>query len=206
MCYNPVISFSTFLIEFLLGIFLLYLSKSRLNEIGAIILFSLGFYQLGEFFICKDILMDLWARIGYSFATLLPALGLHLTFILTRKKFNFYYYLVPGFFIFFILFTNQVISGSVCHKFFVEFLYGSNLFYYLHSVYYALFLFVAVFLIIKNKIKNKILYLLSLLSFILPTLILLILFPELLRTTGSVLCHFALLFAILLFYIIYKKS
>ncbi len=215
MCFNPFISLSTFVIEWIIfWIILLLNPKSRFHQVSAIIVLFLALYQGGEFMLCTTGDDQVWARVAYVSATFLPALGLHLTYVLLRKKTPYFLiYSLPVLFSLIIIFTPDIINGAQCHTLFVEFSYGNKIITTLHSLYYVLFLmFISIVLLQKytqtKTIQRKVYlaFLGSMILLVAPTLAIVLLFPSVTNQFGSILCHFAVLFAIALLYIIHRFS
>ena len=97
MCFAPIVSISTTIVEFLLaGVLLFYFDRSRLRDFFILFIVMLGFYQFSEFMICTSSSSHLWAMIGIATYSFLPAVGLHAVMNGFKKKANlFWIYVVP---------------------------------------------------------------------------------------------------------------
>ena len=215
MCFNPAVSLTTFLIEIILATaLLLQKPHKKINQLGAITLIGLGMYQFSEAMICFQFFQLFFTRFGYMMTAFLPALGIHLTFLLVRKKHHLLFIYLPALlFAGIIIFTEFLITKAQCFTLFVQFFYGTTLLPLLYTIYYILYL-LAIFVLLFSAYRRarsslKPLYFLSILaliSFIVPTFIFIILAPKLTAVLGSVLCHFALIFAIMLFILLQKYN
>ena len=90
MCYAPVISLSTAIIEFALAsILLLFFPKTKLRNFFAVFIYLLGFYQFSEFMLCSSNYAIFWATIGFVVYSFFPAIALHGVLKIFKKKINF---------------------------------------------------------------------------------------------------------------------
>src|SRR3989339_861921 len=97
MCFTPIISLSTAIIEFLVGTFILIRYRNTLVSVfSAIFVYVLGLYQFTEFMLCTTNNPHLWAAIGFATYTFLPTIGLHFVLRLTKRKFNKYILYTPA--------------------------------------------------------------------------------------------------------------
>lgn len=211
MCFTPEISFATFAIEILLGIWILKKNpKKTLNQIGAVILFLLGVYQLTEFMLCTSgnpLLWGKWAHLVYTF---LPALSLHWVYTLMRKKINLsLIYSLPIAFSILTIATVNFVKSATCDRYFITVFYElSQLWFYSYVFYYGIFMIIALVVLIKALVneKNKNqrnIYAWGLVGFLAvtaPVYVLVLLFPVLNISFPSILCEFALLFGIAVVY------
>ena len=207
-CFTPLATLITFFIEILLAIYVLFKYKmSPFVRISTLILVLLGLFQFSEYAICKIGFQELFTKIGYGLITPLPALVLHLVGIATKKNIwiaiGIIGYILASLFLFVIFFVPNILVSTICSGKFLIFTVPST-FYTIYRYYYfgllALGLFILVLHILKKSPKSK-LYIWMILgygSFIVPTFALYIIkkfnpfgFP-------SVMCGFAVLFAITL--------
>jgi len=89
-CFSPPVMLATIIIELGLLIYSLIRYKFTLvTKLVAFTLLSLAMFQVAEFRTCGKVLGEaglLWSRMGYVFITLLPPLGLHLVSAIAKKK------------------------------------------------------------------------------------------------------------------------
>ena len=221
MCFTPVISLSTAIIEWMLAIvMLLTFRKSKLTPYFAVLFFFLGWYQFTEYMLCSTGNL-IWINLGFIGYSFLPAIGLHSVMSYFKIKKNlFLIYSIPGMFSLLALFRTDFALFGQCMTFFVKaitILTFNLILWVPYGLYYAVFI-AASFLILfdayrkaKTKLERKIdmAEMLGILFMTIPTFILVVIFPSLNIMFPSVLCHFALLLAILFFASVYwdeKKS
>ena len=221
MCFTPIISLSTATIEWILALIMfLAFRKSKLAKFFVVLFIILGFYQFSEYMLCTtgDLI---WVKIGFISYSFLPAIGLHSVLSYFKiKKNTLLLYSVPLIYSLLALFQNDFAQFGQCITFFVQAKTLLTLNPYLaipYELYYAVFIILA-FLILaqaykraKTKIEKKIDMneMLGIMLMTLPTFILIIIFPSLGIMFPSVLCHFAILLAIMFFssaYLEEKKS
>lgn len=214
MCFTPVVSFLTFAIETIMAVWVLKRNpKSKINRLSAAILLFLGLYQLSEFMICSAGDPFLWGRLGFIFYTTLPALGFHWVHAIKRSKETVWpVHFISGAFIAYALLIPNFIQVAECGRYFVRSIHNwAPPVYWTYAIYYTLFIVWPSILLIKwileenNKSKRK-LYtwgLIGMLAFTFPTFMVMLVLPALNIFFPSVLCHFALLYAAAVTYIIY---
>jgi hypothetical protein len=88
-CFSPPIMLATFTIETILGAYTIW--RYKLNVLGRLVLSSLlalALFQLCEYHVCGGLGLraEEWARLGFVAITLLPALGLHMLYVLAGKS------------------------------------------------------------------------------------------------------------------------
>ena len=221
-CFSPPVMIATVIIE--LGLLLYVLFKYSLRStrirLACLILALLAGFQIAEFNICTNSLMssENWARFGFVAITFLPALCLHLVFAITKIRSAIYQFLTWFFYatafvwaaIF--AFSNQVFLNQVCGGNYVIFNLRSPYdLYYLAYYYFILVLIIAVswsFIKMANKVQKFALrmVILGVFSFLIPTTIVNILYPETTAAIPSIMCGFAVLWAIILVFGIVKKE
>ncbi|MCF7910091.1 hypothetical protein K9L16_00270 [Candidatus Pacearchaeota archaeon] len=211
MCFTPIISLITAIIEILVGTYILKKYKDELVSVfSAILIYFLGAYQLAEFFLCTTNNPETWARIGFIIYTLLPAMGLHFSLRLTKvSKKNLAIYFIPLLIIFITLFSKEFIISAGCEKFFVliktSIMSEQNIFLTaIYGIYYFGYIVFSEYFLInqykkeKGKLNKKIEIMWALfggLTIILP-IILIIIIPSIGIQFPSIYCEFALLFTI----------
>ena len=214
MCFTPIVSFLTFAIELVMSIWVFTRNpKKPLYKVAALILFFLGAYQFSEFGLCTFNDKFFWARFGFIIYTMLPALGVHLAYALkgSRKKI-WQVYILPVLFIAIAAIDSSFVKSAECAKYFVKnsfnlspFLTRSYFLYYGSFIVAACVLLIDFILEENNRKKRRIyvLGLLAALSFTLPTFVFVLMLPSFNIYFPSILCHFAIFFAIMVTYIIY---
>ncbi|MBU4069749.1 MAG: hypothetical protein KJ646_02095 [Nanoarchaeota archaeon] len=217
MCFAPYISFSTFVIEFLLAVFFLFKNpRDNLNRIISLISFLLGLYQLNEFLICvTDI--NLFTKFAMIMIIILPGLAISYALIIFRKKIKFYWHMLiyaPAvFFILMFVLSNYLNQSAFCSTIFIEYPYLGLLGKFL-GLYYLLYLSASIilFYFASSKITSKYekvlsnLGILGMFIFVVPTFIFLLFLPALQIQFPSVLCEFALLLAIEFIFVLWYKD
>jgi len=165
MCFTPAISIVTFAVEIILGLWILSKNPKRtINQVGAVILFLLGAYQLTEFMVCTSGNPLLWGKMAHLAYTFLPALGIHWVYALSNNKGRlFYIYIIPVIFTVLTLFSENFIQVAECNKYFINIIYSwSPLWALSYNLYYGLFILLAGWMFFKliskenNKRKRKI--------------------------------------------------
>jgi len=217
MCFAPYISLSTFVIEFLLAAFFFFKNpKDKLNRMIALISLMLGVYQLNEFLICVTSL-NLFTRLAMSTTAIMPALGITYALIVYRKKVNFYWhaliYAPPVFFILMFVISNYYKQSAICTSVFIQYS-GGRLLGQFFSLYYLLYLIAAVVIFYFASVSAKLMYerrmahlgMLGMFIFTIPTFVFLLFLPALEIQFASVLCEFALLFAIEMVIVLWYKQ
>jgi len=217
MCFAPYVSLSTFVIEFLLAAFFLLKSpRDNLNRIIALMSLLLGFYQLNEFLICVSG-VGLFTRLAMMTAAVLPALGITYALIMFREKIKFRWHLLiysPA--IFFILMFgvfDYFKESAVCSSIFIQYPDAGLLgmffgLYYLVYLVAGLIMFYFVASRVKSMYEKRLVHLgmLGIFMFTVPTFVFLLFLPALRIQFASVLCEFALLFAIELVVVLWYKD
>lgn len=217
MCFTPEISLTTFVVEIVLGVWILSRGyKKPINQVGAAILFLLGIYQFAEFMICASENPLVWGKFAHLIYTFLPALGLHWTYALMERKGNlFAIYSLPIGFSALAITTANFVKSAECTRYFINVFYEwSQSWFYGYGIYFCLFIIIAAVLLINslikenNKRKRKIYGwgLIGFLAFTMPVYILILFFPVLSISFPSVLCEFALLFGIAVTYVVHLNE
>ncbi len=215
MCFTPTVSFSIFVIEWILGFLVLSRRPSgRFREaynIAALLLFFLGFYQFTQFMFCTSGDYQLWGTAGFLTYTFLPAMGVHFAYSLAGKWKGSLYglYFLPAAFSLIAGLTPGFVSVAGCSRYFITARHSwDGLVVWLYVLYYFGFILYTAYFYIAESEKmrkdRKILRagFLGIMAFTIPTFVLITVFPALNIMFPSVLCEFALLFAIFIFYMI----
>lgn len=217
-CFSPLIMLLTFSFEFLAAAFIAW--RYRLNRRAVLmiaILINLGLFQVAEWNVCANAGAQLWARIGFVGTALLIPLGvnfvheLHPTAV-SRRAGWLAWAGALGFIAWFLFVPNSV-SFVFCGGNYSIYRLTTGL-SYLYSAFYWFWLVFTVWLSAwstrlskKPMIRRALLaYIAGYLSFMLPTLISNAATPELLKAVPSVLCGFAIFFAIILISLVAPAS
>jgi hypothetical protein len=208
-CFSPPVMIATFLIEIALAIYGLLRYKIRSSYLVIIALVLLATFQLSEFAICgaSSSANLVWTRIGYIAITMLPPLGLHIIYKLTKRKWD---WLLGAAYLSGILFAllfglnSHIFSGHMCTSNYAIF-HLMKPYSDMYFVYYYGWLFVGLFLsyfLGKNesaKIKRALEFqAVGYVSFLLPTGIVNAVNPETMNGIPSIMCGFAVIYAVIL--------
>ena len=214
MCFAPWASLLTFAIEIAMAAWILSRNpKKDLNRISSLILLLLGLYQFSEFRICTSADALFWGRMSHLAYTLLPALGIHWALSLRRIKIKSrdlaWIYIFPAAWMLAVMLSTGFVNSAVCSAYFIQITYRwQELAFFAYGMYYSLFILAAMMLLLKgisnenDLSRRKMLAwgLVGMMAFTLPTFLLIVLLPSLNIFFPSVLCDFALLFAIAVAY------
>jgi hypothetical protein len=213
-CFTPVISLTTFFIEFLLALYVLFKYKlTKFAGLTVLTLLCLGTFQLTEFLICKSIYGDLATKMGYIAITLLPALGVHSITTITRKNnlmvassYICALLLVAG-----VIFIPDINLRTSCMPFYVD-VHVSSWYSLLHSAYYTFYVLGGIY-IIWNSLRKHIgdakeekWLIFSYAIFLIPSEGLFLLRLIASSAIPSVMCGFAVLAAIILVFVIMPRQ
>jgi len=209
MCFTPIVSLSTAILEFVVATaILVFCRKSLINRFFPLLIYILGFYQFTEFMLCTTSYPFFWAKMGFVTYSFLPAVGLHFIMKLTNRKCNYItIYIMPVIFSLIALLKPDFIIQSTCTTFFVivsKDLFNSSipLFSYIYGLYYFGFIMLFCYFLLKsfNKEKNQlkrksyaVIFAATLIT-LLPAVVLFIIFPAFKVIFPSVYCEFAVLF------------
>lgn len=201
---------ATFIIEISLMIYTLARYKmSPITRIVSATLFFLALFQLSEFTVCGATTMsaELWSRIGFVAITMLPPLGIHLISDITKRispwLVGLAYSTGAAFAIVFSL-SGAAFHGHVCAGNYAIFQLAPYLGGAYFSYYYGwLILGIALSLFYSIKapiaIRQALIYqVFGYLSFLLPTGIVNAINPQSIAGIPSVMCGFAVIYAIVL--------
>lgn len=210
-CFSPPVMAATFIIEASLLTYVLIRYKlNKFTRLVALLLFFLAAFQLAEYRVCEGnaAMAALWAKAGFVAITMLPPLGLHLALSIARRgliALGVLAYVSAAGFIYLFVIASNTLLGQVCGGNYVIFQldYTVGSFYYLY--YYGwLLLTIALctffYLESKSAHVRKALKLLVVgyLLFLLPTAIINSYSPVTKAGVPSIMCGFALLFALIL--------
>jgi hypothetical protein len=197
--------FFTWLIEWLLAVYaLIKYRQSKLGLLGVSTLILLGTFQLAEYMICTQGGGEFWVKSGYLAITWLPPLGaLMVDRVVGRRSLLSRAGLFLG-----VLISLMVLAiniTSACRgNYAIFYLYKD--FGIAYGAYYLGLLFLTVWQIYqyiessKSKPRKRTLsfMLLGYASFLVPTALVVAFSPEAYGGTPSIMCGFALLYALIL--------
>lgn len=201
---------ATIIIELSLAIYTLV--RYKLNpkkRLVLAILLLLATFQLAEYSVCGrfNLNAEAWSRVGFVAVTMLPPLGIHLIKVIAGKSAKLLLlvtYLSALVWIVAFTFSNNVFAGQVCAGNYVIFRLTSSA-SFAYSVYYYSSLLISIFLALfwstnakKHTSKSLRLLVLGYLVFLAPTTVINSLYPNSGRGIPSIMCGFAVLYAIIL--------
>lgn len=212
-CFSPPVMIATFIIEAVLFIYTVVRYKmDTINRLIAGILALLAVFQLAEYHVCEYSGLPsaaVWARIGYVAITLIPALAIHLIQAISSRGWHIITrlaYSTAALFIVFFGFSRSAFNGHICAGNYVIFqlVHPAGGVYF---TYYYFWLFVgvgmALYFSIKGSLKIRealILQIFGYLTFIFPTAIVNTLNPQTITGIPSIMCGFAVLYALILMF------
>lgn len=208
----------TLILEFIFALYVIISSKPY--RPSAIIIISLlvclGIFQLAEFQVCTGTHTVAWMRLGYTAIALLPALAIHLVSLITKHKLvrNIGYLFALGFITVF-LFGTQSIQAATCGGNYILINTSGLIAKTYFPLYYLISLTIAIMEIIwftitkmhqNRKAVDALWWLLvGLATFLIPTGIVYLLSFAARKGLPSVMCGFAVFFAIILTLFVYPR-
>ncbi|TXI90650.1 MAG: hypothetical protein E6Q36_01035 [Chryseobacterium sp.] len=211
-CFSPAVMVATLVIEIALAVYVFVRTKtSAIKKIAIATLLLLALFQLAEYMVCgayDEVLVNVASRVGYVAITFLPALGMHLANEIAGRKNNWttiVAYLLAGGFALYFGFAPATINSSICTGNYVIFNLKHSV-SLLYTVYYFSVIFSVIGLsaqlarIQKNVNKRKALHWLiaGIMVFLVPTGLAYWLIPDVELGIPSIMCGFAVLYAIIL--------
>lgn len=212
---------ATFVVEISAALFILF--RYHMNQAIRLIvlaLSALAVFQLSEYYVCGGLgaNADSWSRLGFVAITALPPIGLHLLYVLSgnaSRKLVTSAYATMGVFMAYFLVAPTAFTGSQCTGNYVIFQIGSTA-ALVYGAYYYGWLLTALLIgwhtVTKTKISKATRQqigglLLGYMVFLVPTAIANTVRPETRAGIPSIMCGFAVLFALILtFYIAPRAS
>lgn len=215
-CFSPPIMLATFIIETVMAAYTVF--RYKLDTLGRLVvvsLLALALFQLCEYHVCGGwgVRASEWSRLGYVAITLLPALGLHILHVLAgkpqRKLVAGAYLTMAGFVAYFTI-VPHAFQGYACTGNYVIFQIGARP-ALAYGAYYYGWLSTGIMLGFKwaNSLRaaGKMMrrrnlavqaLVLGYLVFLVPTALANSVRPETRRGIPSIMCGFAVLFALIL--------
>jgi hypothetical protein len=223
-CFSPPVKLTTLVTESILTVYTLVRYRmSPITRLATITLISLATFQLSEYFVCTGYGLEAeqWSRLGFVMITTLPAVGIHIMHQLAHKQERKYvyatYFGMSAFMIFFLTYHAAFI-GHECTGNYVIFQMGP-LGTALYSLYYYGLLLSGIFLGVKwaNEIKAKgpkfhsqlqtvRALIIGYLVFLVPTALAYSIKPEDRKAIPSIMCGFAVIYALILTVYILPKA
>lgn len=209
-CFTPEVALATFITEIILAIYAFI--KHRSSRAGLLSFFMLIFlsaFQLSEFLICSGLDDKFWSMIGVISITVLPPLGLFMVAIITGKNFwaKAYSYTGTVLILMFIFASSKFVDNATCTGNYIIFRSFNEQMLNFYRIFYYSGLSLAILEMLDGlrKHQNDILkkkylgwFIFGYLSFMLPTLIVILIPSFSLQSLPSVLCGFAIIFAFVL--------
>jgi len=224
-CFSPPVMVATLVLETGLALYTAWRYKmTMLTRLAIIMLVGLATFQLAEYFVCTSygLHAEQWSRLGFIAISTLPPLGIHIMHQLDakprRKLVVAAYATMVGFIVFFLMYRTAFI-GYRCSGNYVIFQLGARA-SMAYGVYYYGWLATGIGLGMRwanellakghaglKKLQAVRGFILGYLVFLIPTAIANTFKPETRRGIPSVMCGFAVLFAlILVFYILPRTA
>lgn len=224
-CFSPPVMIATFTIEVLLAVYTVWRYKmSALTRLVTLTLVCLAIFQLAEYHVCTGFgsRAMAWSRLGFVAITILPPLGLHILHVLAgkpaRKLVGAAYATMAGFILFFMTYHAAFI-GHQCTGNYVIFQMGPRA-GALYGLYYYGWLLTALGLGWRwaselkaqgkqalKRLQTVQALIIGYLVFLVPTALANTVKPETRHGIPSVMCGFAVLFALILgFYILPRAA
>ena len=209
-CFSPPVMIATAIIELSLLVYTLYkFGTKSIGRLAAIILFLLAVFQISEYNICSGygLSAELWSRIGFMVIAMLPPLGIHLSMMIAKTDWKWFRYIA------YISGLAWVGLFGLTEKAFSSYACGGNYIIYqikpgyghAYMLYYYFWLFATIILCMyfmlnasRSQRKSLLLLIIGYLLFIGPTSLVNGISPRTIEGLPSILCGFAVFFAIVL--------
>jgi len=222
-CFSPPVMLATFIIEIVLAVYTIWRYKMNvLARLATLMLVALAVFQLCEYHVCGGLGLRAkeWSRIGYIAITLLPPVGLHMLHVLAnkpRRRLVVAGYITMAVAVGYFLIDRTAFRGYACTGNYNIFQIGMRP-AIVYAVYYYGWLFTSIGFCIRwaNELKrtgksglNRLAAVQGLivgyLIFLVPTALANTVKPETRRGIPSIMCGFAVLFALILTFYIMPK-
>lgn len=213
-CFSPPVMVATFLIEIILLLALVVRYKmNRITRLIALSLFALAFFQLAEYFVCGGLGVDAqtWSRLGFVAITTLPPLGLHIIYSIKKTPRMWPVwgsYALMAVWIGVFALSQTAFRSHECAGNYVVFNLQYHLSYFYSAYYYGILLLgIAAALHFAQQAsgrqKQALLGMIAgYLVFLLPTAVVNTINPATMAGIPSIMCGFAVVFALILFFYI----
>lgn len=210
-CFSPPVMILTFIVELCLLLYTVVRYKmSSATRIIIATLLCLAIFQFAEFNVCQDTagLHEFYSRLGFIVITLLPPLGIHLVHTIAQRGQRYLVWLAYGTSLLFIVtfgLRSSAFQGYVCGGNYAVFQLMDNLgglffayYYFLLIIGIAQCLYYGAGTVTKKVREALNLQIFGYLSFLLPTGIVNAVNPETISAIPSVMCGFAVIYALIL--------
>lgn len=211
-CFSPPVMIATFIIEIALALYVVI--RFHMNNLTRLIVAALGMlalFQLSEYFVCGGLGVDsaTWSRVGYIAITALPALGIHMLYVMSGKqsrKLVVAAYSTMAVSMTYFMLSPTAFAGYECTGNYVIFQIGATATKW-YMLYYYGWLLTAMLIgyrwLTSNKLDKKVRQQISgllagYMVFLLPTGLINLIKPETRAGIPSIMCGFAVLFAFIL--------
>lgn len=209
-CFSPPVMAATAIIELSLMVYTLWKYRNtKIGRIAAALLFFLALFQVAEYNVCEGFGLSAptWSRIGFMVIALLPPLGIHLALTIARANWRWLRwaaYLHATIWILIFGLTERMFADHACGGNYIIFHikpgYGVQ-----YTLYYYFWLFVGIGLsawlmrkVSKKQRESLALLIVGYLIFMVPTSLVTTIKAQTMEGLPSILCGFAVFFAILL--------
>lgn len=220
-CFSPPVMIATFIVEIAMAAYVTWRYRlDSLQRLVVVCLAMLAIFQLSEYFVCGGwgLMAETWSKVGYVAITTLPPLGLHILHKLAgkpnRRLVNTAYGSMAAFAVYFLAY-RYAFRGYACTGNYVIFQLGVFP-AWAYGAYYYGWLFTAILLgahwANQLRAKGKKAFqqlqtvralIIGYLVFLVPTALANSVSPATRRGIPSIMCGFAVLFALILtFYIL----
>jgi hypothetical protein len=217
-CFSPPVMLATFVIE--TGLLIYTLLRYKMTPVARVIsaiLLCLAVFQLAEYNVCGNLSLSVqqWSRVGFVAIALLPVLSVHLVQLIAGQRNR---ALTIGAYttalVWAVVFgaSDWAFNGHGCDGNYVMFQIRDSV-ALLHGAYYYIWLLVGLVLSLyfaghaKPKIRQTLRWqAVGYLVFLLPTALVLTLKPETTAGIPSIMCGFAVLYAIILVWLILPRT
>ena len=208
LCFNPTVMLATFIIEAFLVLLLFVRYKlTPLIRFSLAIVVCLAVFQLAEYAVCEGnpAWAPYWSRAGFVAITLLPVFGAHAAYHLTESKNKRLLSIVTLFGVGFasVFLFGDVFGEPVCGGNYIIFNLNTPIGGWFFVYYYALLLGTIIWTLraaheASRRLRDTLhMFIASYFSFIVPSAIVTVWRPITLNGLPSIMCGFALLFALL---------
>jgi hypothetical protein len=201
---------ATAIIELCLLMYTLWRHRStKLGKLAAATLLFLAIFQIAEYNVCGGLCLDatLWSRVGFMVIAALPPLGIHMATTIAKHDIRWLrwsaYATAMGWILTF-GFTERIFANHACGGNYIIFhvkphFAGLYLFHYYFWLFAGIFLCLWLAKKVKQRQKESLLLLaFGYLTFMIPTALANTIKPQSIEGIPSILCGFAVIFAILL--------
>jgi len=218
-CFSPPVMLATMAIEVCLALYtILRFRHGLFAKLVVLTLLLLAFFQLAEYEICADSGTLVWSRLGLIAITFLPAVGLHMVAVVSKKRIylSFGYVFATALSLFFAFGPASGI-GSFCGGNYIIFNWPREIFIF-YAIYYGGFLTLAIWksLVALNlshskRVHNTLKWLMiGYSTFMVPVGIVYAFYAPARMAVASIMCGFAVTLAFILTFMVvpnyYKYS